>query len=62
MTQVRLFTFNYDLLKIVSVDLRTAFAAETQLAEGEAEPVIVKYAPSRNMGADCFQDRGAIQL
>jgi hypothetical protein len=34
MEQLRLFTLQYDLLKI-SVDLQTAFAAETHLAEGQ---------------------------
>jgi hypothetical protein len=34
MDQLRLFTFKYDLPKI-SVDLQTAFAAETRLAEGQ---------------------------
>jgi hypothetical protein len=32
--QLRLFTLKHDLLKI-SVDLQTAFAAETHLAEGQ---------------------------
>jgi hypothetical protein len=34
MDQLTIFTLKYDLLKI-SVDLQTAFAAETQLAEGQ---------------------------
>jgi hypothetical protein len=34
MDHLRLFTLKYDLLKI-SVDLQTAFAAETHLAEGQ---------------------------
>jgi hypothetical protein len=34
MDHLRLFTLNYDLLKI-SVDLQTAFAAETHPAEGQ---------------------------
>jgi hypothetical protein len=32
--QLRLFTLKYDLLKI-SVDLQTAFAADTHLADGQ---------------------------
>jgi hypothetical protein len=58
MDQLRLFTLKYDLLKI-SVDLQTAFAAETHLAQGATERVKVTYVPSRNTNADCFQDRGA---
>jgi hypothetical protein len=34
MDQLRLFTLKHDLLKI-SVDLQTALAAETHLAEGQ---------------------------
>jgi hypothetical protein len=34
MDHLRLFTFKYDLLKI-SVDLQTAFAVKTRLAEGQ---------------------------
>jgi hypothetical protein len=56
MDQLRHFTLKYDLLKI-SVDLQTAFAAETHLAEGRVK---VTYVSSRNTSADCFQDRGAM--
>jgi hypothetical protein len=34
MDQLRLFTLKYDVLKM-SVDIQTAFAAETHLAEGQ---------------------------
>jgi hypothetical protein len=42
--QLRLFTLKYDLLKI-SVDLRTTFAAETHLAEGQwlKEQLIIQF-------------------
>jgi hypothetical protein len=56
---LRLFTLKYNLLKI-SVDLQTAFAAETHLADGATERGKVTYVPSRNTNADCFQDRGAL--
>jgi hypothetical protein len=59
MDQLRLFTLKYDLLQI-SVDLQTAFAAETHLAEGAVVRGKVTYVPSRNTNADCFQNRGAI--
>jgi hypothetical protein len=38
MDQLRLFTLKYDLLKI-SVDLQTAYAVETHLADGATEHV-----------------------
>jgi hypothetical protein len=57
--QLGLFTLKYDLLKI-SVDLQTAFAADTHLAEGATERGKVTYVTSRNTNADCFQDRGTI--
>jgi hypothetical protein len=56
---LRLFTLKHDLIKI-SVDLQTAFAAETHLAEGATGHVKVTYVPSRNRNADCFQDTGAM--
>jgi hypothetical protein len=40
MDQLRLFTLKHDLLKI-AVDLQTAFAAETHLAEGQWLKVII---------------------
>jgi hypothetical protein len=46
MDQLRLFTLKYDLLKI-SIDLQTAFAAETSswrtVAQGETERVKITY-------------------
>jgi hypothetical protein len=57
MDQLRLFTLKYVLVKI-SVDLQTAFAAETHLAEGATEHGEVTYVPSGNTNADCFQGRG----
>jgi hypothetical protein len=59
MDHLRLFKLKYDLLKI-SVDLQTAFAAETHLAEGATERGKVTYVPSGNTNVDCFQGRGAI--
>jgi hypothetical protein len=49
----------HNLLK-VSVDLQTAFEADTQLAEGATESGKVTYVPSKNKNVDRFQDRGAI--
>jgi hypothetical protein len=63
MGQLRLFKLRHDLLKI-SVDLQTAFAADTHLAEGqwlkEQLNVVKLYVPSGNTNAESFQDRGAI--
>jgi hypothetical protein len=59
MDQLRIFKLRHDLLKI-SVDLQTAFAAETHLAEGATERGEVTYVPSGNTNADCFQGRGKI--
>jgi hypothetical protein len=53
-----LFIFIPEFLKI-SVDLQTAFAAETRRAEGATEQGKVMYVPSRNMNADYFEGRGA---
>jgi hypothetical protein len=57
MDQLRLFKLKHDSLKI-SVDLQTAFAADTHHVEGATERGKVTYVPSRNTNADCFQDRG----
>jgi hypothetical protein len=57
--QLRLFKLKPDLLKI-SVDLQTAFAADTHHVEGATERGKVTYVPSGKKNADCFQDRGAI--
>jgi hypothetical protein len=51
--QIRLFTFEHELLKIF-VHLRSAFEAETHLAEGATERGKLTYVPSRNTDADCF--------
>jgi hypothetical protein len=59
MNQLRRFKFKHELLKI-SVDLQTAFAADTHLVEGATEHGKVTYVLSRNTNADCFQDRGAL--
>jgi hypothetical protein len=59
MDHLRLFKLKHDLLKI-SVDLQTAFAAETHRADGATERGKVTYVPSGNTNADCFRDRGAI--
>jgi hypothetical protein len=64
MNQLRLFKLKHDLLKI-SVDLQTAFAEDTHLAEGQwlkeqLNMVKLRYVPSRNTNADCFQNRGSI--
>jgi hypothetical protein len=63
MDQLRLLTLKNDLLKI-SVHLRTGFAAEIQLAEGQwlkeqlTERGKVTYVRSRNTNADSLEDRG----
>jgi hypothetical protein len=57
--QLRLFTLKIDIQNI-SVDLQTAFAEETHLAEGATERRQVTYFPSRNTNADCFEGRGTI--
>jgi hypothetical protein len=57
--QLRLFKLKKDLLEI-SVDVQTAFAADTHLAEGATERGKITYVPSRNTKTDSFQDRGTI--
>jgi hypothetical protein len=59
MDQLRLFTPIYDLQNI-SVDLQTACGAETHLAEGATERGKLRYVPSGNTNADCFQGSGAL--
>jgi hypothetical protein len=59
MDQLRRFKLKHDLLKI-SLDLQTAFAADTHLAEGTIERGKITYVPSRNTNAGCLQDRGAL--
>jgi hypothetical protein len=61
MDQLRLCILKHDSLKIF-VDLQTAFAADTHLAEGATERGKVTYVPSGNTNADCFQDKGIIQF
>jgi hypothetical protein len=53
--QIRLFKHKHELLKI-SLDLQTAFAADTHLAEGANERGKDTYVPSGNTNADCFQE------
>jgi hypothetical protein len=58
------FTLKHELLKI-SVNLQTAFAEEPRLAEGkwlqeQLKVVKLRYVPSRNTNADCFEGRGTI--
>jgi hypothetical protein len=59
MDQLRPFTLKHDLVKI-SVDLQTAFAADTHPAERATESGKVMYVLSRNTNDDCFKDRGVI--
>jgi hypothetical protein len=54
---LRLFNLKHDLLKI-SIDLRTALAADTHLAEGATERGKITYVPSGNTKTYSFHDRG----
>jgi hypothetical protein len=56
MDRLRFFKLKHNLQKM-SVDLQTAFAAGTHLAEGTAERGKVTYVPSGNTNAYYFQDR-----
>jgi hypothetical protein len=64
MDQIRLFTLEHELLKKSCLYENCIFSRNASrwrtVAKGATELCKVTYGPSRNMNADCFEDKGVI--